>query len=200
MQLSHLCFADDLILFCNGDFRSIYTLLQGFQIFSHASGLEVNKEKSKVYYTSMEESDITRDTDVSGFKVGSLPFRYLGAPISTTKLNAKDCQILVEKMVKRIRVWSTRHLLFAARCQLVNSVLMSIHVYWGQIFLLPKGVLKEVNAICRYFLWSGSHNDARPGAVSWEHLCKTKATRGLGLRDTCLWNIIATGKLALAVS
>lgn len=131
LQLSHLCFADDLVLFCNGDFRSIYTLLQGFQMFSHASRLEVNKEKSKVYYTGMDESDITRVTDVSGFKVGSLPFRYLGAPISITKLKAKDCQTLIEKMVRMIRVWGTRHLSFAARCQLVNSVLMSIHVYWG---------------------------------------------------------------------
>lgn len=104
MQLSHLCFADDLILFCNGDFRSIYTMLQGFQMFSHASGLEVNKEKSEVYYTGMVESDIRRITDVSGFRVGQLPFKYLGAPISTTKLKEKDCQLLVEKMVNRLRV------------------------------------------------------------------------------------------------
>lgn len=34
---------EDLLLFCHGDFRSIYTLLQGFQMFLNASGLEVNK-------------------------------------------------------------------------------------------------------------------------------------------------------------
>ncbi|XP_048491600.1 uncharacterized protein LOC125492902 [Beta vulgaris subsp. vulgaris] len=42
MKLAHLCFADDLVLFCNGDFRSIYTLLQGVQMFSNVSALEVN--------------------------------------------------------------------------------------------------------------------------------------------------------------
>ncbi|XP_048493658.1 uncharacterized protein LOC125494129 [Beta vulgaris subsp. vulgaris] len=129
IKLSHLCFADDLLLLCNGDFRSIYTLLQGFQMFSNASGLEVNRAKSEVSYAGMTTHEIQRVTDVSGFQFGTLPFRYLGVPISTTKLKARDCQKMIEKMVFRIRTWSTRHLSFAARCQLVNSVLMSINVY-----------------------------------------------------------------------
>lgn len=35
-----------------------------------------------------------------------------------------------------------------------------------------------------FFLWGGTHNDARPGDVNWEHLCKTKAVGDLGFRDT----------------
>ncbi|XP_048492970.1 uncharacterized protein LOC104891364 [Beta vulgaris subsp. vulgaris] len=115
MKMSHLCFADDLLLFCKGEFRSIYTIVQGFEMFSHASGLEVNKTKSEVYYAGMSNNEIHRVTDVSGFQVGKLPFRYLGVPISTTKLKAKDCQVMIEKMTGRIRLWSTRHLSLAAR-------------------------------------------------------------------------------------
>lgn len=179
MKLTHLCVADDLLLFCNGDFKSIYTLLQGFEMFSHASGLEVNKNKSEVYFAAMKAHEIQRVTDVSGFKVGTLPFRYLGVPIATTKLKAGDCQLMIERMVSRVRVWSTRHLSLAARIQLVNSVLMSIHVYWGQIFVIPKAVLKEVNSIFRCFLWSGTHNDTNPGVVKWPNLCNTEDTGGL---------------------
>lgn len=121
-------------------------------------------------------------------------------PISTSKLKAKDCQSLVEKMVIRIRVWGTRHLSFAARCQLVNSVLMSIHTYWGQLFIIPKSILKEVNSICRCFLWSGTHNDTRPGAVAWDKLCRNKKEGGLGFRDIGIWNMIALCKLAWGVA
>ncbi|XP_048498172.1 uncharacterized protein LOC125496687 [Beta vulgaris subsp. vulgaris] len=180
MKISHLCFVDDLLLFCKGEFRSIYTLLQGFEMFSHASGLEVNRNKSEIYYTGMQQNEIQRVTDISGFQKGKLPFRYLGVPISTRKLKAKDCQAMIEKMTSRIRLWSTRHLSFAARSQLINSVLMSMHVYWVQLFILPKSILKEINNICRNFLWTGEHNYAKAGAVKWDKLCHTKATGGLG--------------------
>lgn len=43
-------------------------------------------------------------------------------------------------------------------------------------------------------------DDSNPGAVNWVQLCKIKATGGLGIRDTHLWNMIAIGKLALDVS
>ncbi|XP_048493622.1 uncharacterized protein LOC125494100 [Beta vulgaris subsp. vulgaris] len=199
--MSHLLFAlYDLLMFCHGDIKSIYMLLQGFQLFFHTSGLEVNKQKSEVYFTGMTQRDIQRVTEISGFKVGQLPFTYLGVPISTSKLKAKDCQALVEKMVIRIRVWGTRHLSFAARCQLVNSVLMSIHTYWGQLFIIPKSILKEVNSICRCFLWSGTHNDTKPGAVAWEKVCRNKKDGGLGFRDTAIWNMVALSKLAWGVA
>lgn len=113
LQLKHLYFADDLLMFCHGDFKSIYMLLQGFQLFSHTSGLEVNQQKSEVYFTGMNQRDTQRVTEASGFKVGKLPFKYLGVPISTSKLKARDCQALIEKMVNRIRIWSIRHLSFA---------------------------------------------------------------------------------------
>ncbi|XP_010675369.1 uncharacterized protein LOC104891382 [Beta vulgaris subsp. vulgaris] len=88
LKLAHLCFDDDLLLFCNGDFRSIYTLLQGFQMFSNVSVLEVNRSKSEVYYAGMCEEEIQRVSDDSGFHSGRISFKYLGVPIATTKLKA----------------------------------------------------------------------------------------------------------------
>ncbi|XP_048491597.1 uncharacterized protein LOC125492898 [Beta vulgaris subsp. vulgaris] len=179
---------------------SIYTLLQGVQLFSNVSGLEVNRSKSEVYYAGICEEVIQRVKEVSGFQTGKMPFKYLGVPIATNKLKASDCQSIIEKMVTRIKVWSTRNMSFAARCQLVNSVLMSLHTYWGQLFLIPRSVLNEVNSICSCFLWRGTHNDTRPGSVNWEKLCKPKTAGGLGLRSTINWNIAAVGKLAWCIA
>ena len=33
MRLTHLCFADDLILCCKGEFESIYLMLRAFKLF-----------------------------------------------------------------------------------------------------------------------------------------------------------------------
>ncbi|XP_019240181.1 PREDICTED: uncharacterized protein LOC109220175 [Nicotiana attenuata] len=50
MQIIQLGFADDLLLFCNGELESITILMQCFQKFSQVSGLSANTEKSSVYF------------------------------------------------------------------------------------------------------------------------------------------------------
>ncbi|KAL2903976.1 hypothetical protein RDABS01_002686 [Bienertia sinuspersici] len=82
---------------------------------------------------------------------------------------------------------------------MVNSVLMSIQVYWGQIFLLPKRVPQEVNSIYRCFIWHGSYNDSRICKVAWHKLCHEKCEGGLGIRNISLWNVVAVGKVAWVV-
>lgn len=103
-------------------------------------------------------------------------------------------------MVSRIRIWSSRNISFAGRRQLVNVVLMSVCVYWSQVFLLPKKVLQQVNAIYRSFLWTGTCNSTRPGYVSWDSVCNPKSAGGLGFRSLARWNMVMIGKQAWHVA
>lgn len=129
LKLNHLCFANDLLMFCKGDKESVQLLLSSFARFSSTTGLQVNPAKSSIYCCGGTVSLREELVSVSGFGKGVLPFRYLGVPISTKNLNAADCELLVEKMVTKIKIWSSRHLSFAGRAQLINSVLMSICSY-----------------------------------------------------------------------
>lgn len=85
--------------------------------------------------------------------LGSLPFRYLGFPLNSNSLSIGECERLVDKITSRIHGWQSKKLSYAARLQLVNSVLISITTYWCQMFLLPKKVIKIVNNVYRSFLW-----------------------------------------------
>ena len=200
MALNHLCFADDVLLFCKGDYQSIFCMIQGLNLFSHTSGLVASKEKTAIYCVGMEDTDVQRIASASGFSLGSLPFRYLGVPISSRKIRIADCEQLVDKITARIIVWKSRHISYAGRLVLINAVLMSIHVYWGQIFLLPKAVFKQITSICRAFLWSGDANSSRHGYVSWDKMCEPKKAGGLGLRNIIQWNKAAIGKLVWNVT
>ena len=97
-------------------------------------------------------------------------------------------------MIARIKVWSSRHLSFIARANLINNALVNIHMHWSQVYILPKKVLKEVNKICRAFLWSGQAYSNRPGNIAWDHLCSCKHQGGLGIRNMMLWNVANMGK------
>lgn len=91
---------------------------------------------------------------------------------------------LVEKMTTRIRSWCSRNLSYQGRLVLVNSVLMSIHIYWAQVFISPKKVLKEVEMMCRAFLWIGKHYSGKGGYVAWPNVCIPKHDGGLAIRKS----------------
>lgn len=93
-----------------------------------------------------------------GFSKGEMPFRYLGVPLSCKKLTVTQCKPLVEKMVARIKCWSSRYFSYGGRLQLIKCVLFSIQTYLDQIFLLPKKVIKMIEQTCRSFLWTGEHH------------------------------------------
>ncbi|XP_057249110.1 uncharacterized protein LOC130590639 [Beta vulgaris subsp. vulgaris] len=200
IKLTHMCFADDLIMCCKGDFPSCYLLLRAFKLFSDTTGLQANVKKSAVYTCGMNEREIRRIVDSSGFTHQNLPFKYLGVPICAKKITAAQCESLVEKMVARIRVWSSRNMSYAARTQLINSVLLSLHQYWAQVFILPKQVLQEISRICRAFLWSGEYFSQKPGLIAWERVCTPKNSGGLGFRDVIIWNQASLGKYVWAIS
>ncbi|XP_074300346.1 uncharacterized protein LOC141631595 [Silene latifolia] len=73
--LSHLCFVDDLILFCKGERASIDLMLNSFHFFSKASGLTMNSDKSNFYCNRMDEDLIQEVERVIGIKKSVVPFK-----------------------------------------------------------------------------------------------------------------------------
>ncbi|XP_015081362.1 uncharacterized protein LOC107024978 [Solanum pennellii] len=49
LDITHLCFADDLLLFSRGDLESVKAIQMCFSQFSQASGLQANLNKSSIY-------------------------------------------------------------------------------------------------------------------------------------------------------
>ncbi|XP_074299049.1 uncharacterized protein LOC141630069 [Silene latifolia] len=135
---------DDLLLFCKGDNNSVKVLMRGFLSFSEASSLCFNRIKSDIYMNGVNQMVRDQILQLSGFQQGSFPFRYLGIPISYKRLSSADSNVLVDKIVKKIRGWGTKKLSYAGRLVLVRHVLSQMHSYWARIFLLPKGVIARV--------------------------------------------------------
>ena len=132
--------------------------------------------------------------DSCNIPLGSMAFCYLGVPVSHKHISVVEYERLVARMTTKIRSWKVRNLSYAARLQLVSSVLMNITNFWCQIFVLPKKVLKQVNAICRAYLWHEKVDSDTPGNMNCAKVCTPKKLSGLGIRNLKVWNLAVVGK------
>ncbi|XP_074305789.1 uncharacterized protein LOC141641010 [Silene latifolia] len=195
IKLNHLIFADDLLMFCKGNAQFIILMIRDFSSFSKAAGLFMNNNKSEVYFNGVTQ-DLKNDIQqVTGLVEGSMPFRYLRVPIQAGKLTKKECNILTKKMVNRIRSLGAKKLSYAGRIMLIKSVLNILYSYWAGIFLIPKAVIKRIEAICRNFLWDGSSDYHRVPLVAWDTVTLPKEEGGLGIKKAETWNVAIVAKL-----
>lgn len=74
VSLTHIMFADDLLLFCRAEIQSVRAMMTQFEKFSRSSGLSANQDKSEVYFAGVNQ-DI-QDTIYNELQMrpGSLPF------------------------------------------------------------------------------------------------------------------------------
>lgn len=83
LNITHLCFADDLLLFTRGEVNSVRLLHEKFYIFSAASGLQPNLSKSAIYCGGVKDSEMQALQSILGYSTGKLPFHYLGVPLAS---------------------------------------------------------------------------------------------------------------------
>ncbi|KAL2894836.1 LINE-1 retrotransposable element ORF2 protein [Bienertia sinuspersici] len=200
LQLNHLCFADDILMFSRGDINTVTMNLAGLELFSQSTGLMISAAKSEFFCAGVDSNTIQRIKALSGFSLGRLPFTYLGIPMRPKQIHPSDCEKLTDKMCARIKMWSSRNLSYAGRLQLVNSVLMTISSYWCQIFVLPRKVIQGIIGVCRAFLWHGTYASHKMSLVAWDEVCKPKQEGGLGIRNIHIWNLAAVGKHVWAIA
>lgn len=181
-RLSHLFFADDVLLFAEATTPSLTWLKAGIDTFSRWSGLHPNLHKSEIYFSGVPPDSRSTFMSLFGFQEGSLPFWYLGIPIISSRLRKDDCITLVNIITSRVQSWTQRFLSFAGRLQLIRSVLHSVQVYWANVFIIPRAVLDKIEQILWQFLWKGLGLGAGGAKVAWSNVCLPKSEGGLGIR------------------
>jgi hypothetical protein len=194
-QISHLLFADDVLLFTkakSSQFRFITSL---FDRFSRASGLKINISKSRAYYSSgTPNRKINKLTSISGIQSTTSLAKYLGFPMLQGRPKKSDFNFIIEKMQTRLASWKNRLLNRAGRLTLATSVLSSIPTYYMQINWLPQNICDRIDQTSRNFIWKGTNNKGIH-LVNWSKVTRPKYLGGLGIRAARDANICLLGKL-----
>uniref|UniRef100_A0A803PR65 Reverse transcriptase domain-containing protein n=1 Tax=Cannabis sativa TaxID=3483 RepID=A0A803PR65_CANSA len=199
LNLVSLCFADDLILFSKGSPMGVHHLKIALESFSEVTGLFPNKYKSLVYFGGVSTGDKMVILEDLHMGEGTFPLKYLGVPLRPTKWRREDCETIIKKVKLRLETWATRYLSYAGRVQLIHSILFGLRNYWMSIFILPQSVIKEVEKLCRGFLWGFKGEKSKIHLAFWDLVCLPKPFGGLGFKNGPTWNRSILGKFIWAI-
>ena len=110
LSLTHLLFANDVILFGFGTCEEWIAFKVLLDTFCEASGMFINSEKSCFLYNNVDDGTINRITRSLPFKTQdfSSGFNYLGYFIKPSGYNVKDWLWIVKKFENMISHWSFR--------------------------------------------------------------------------------------------
>ncbi|VFQ79119.1 unnamed protein product [Cuscuta campestris] len=123
LKLINIIFADDLIVACKADIKSITCIMRALQHFRDTTGLNINYGKSEIIFGGIKPQEENELLQLTRMRKGQLPFTYLGGLITSSRISAKDCERLIEKMTTKITAWTSKNLSYAGKCKLINSVL-----------------------------------------------------------------------------
>ena len=102
IQLTHLCFADDLLIFAKGKLESVMGIQNVLKQFYLFFGLQLNCAKSEFFSTGIYRDMLEEIPLLISFKISTLPVRYLRVPLVTRRFSTRDYGSLVDKVVARI--------------------------------------------------------------------------------------------------
>ncbi|XP_072064506.1 uncharacterized protein [Arachis hypogaea] len=125
IELSHLQFADDTILFCPQKMETLVNYKRLLRCFELMSGLSINFDKSSLISVNCANSRLVK----------------IWKPI-------------IDKVEDKLSLWKAKSLNKADKLVLIKSVLNSLPVYYLSLYKMPKAVAERIIGLQRRFLWS----------------------------------------------
>ena len=97
-NISHLTFADDVLLLSRRGCSSANGIFQQLIIFGKTAGLDINPSKSSIFFGGVSPSQKLSILHTTGFREGCFPFTYLGVPLSHHSLFASQFSPLLRSL------------------------------------------------------------------------------------------------------
>ncbi|XP_026417291.1 uncharacterized protein LOC113312772 [Papaver somniferum] len=179
---SHLFFADDIFIFCNGCKQTLVNLKHLRYEYQSASGQIVSAAKSKKFIDGTSDIRQTQITEYMDMKLFVFLDKYLGVLLFQGKVKTEHLWSFVEILQKRLATWIGKLLNFQARLTLIKFVLSSIPLYNMSIYRWPKKIILACERILRNFLWSGNADEKKYITIAWDKVCVPLEEGGLGIR------------------
>ncbi|KAL4320117.1 hypothetical protein GQ457_18G008920 [Hibiscus cannabinus] len=137
INVSHLQFADDLMIFCEASLEQVMNVKRVLRVFELASGLQLNLKKSRIFGINIPETVLDSWADSVGCEIGKFPTEYLGLPLGPKRNSVALWEPIVDKFSYRLASWKSVSLSFGGRIVLLKSNIIVSKYHYEPLSLLP---------------------------------------------------------------
>ncbi|XP_058764318.1 uncharacterized protein LOC131637728 [Vicia villosa] len=176
-------------------------LMEILNIYTEANGQEINLAKSEVFFSRNLSGPAQEDlAQLMGVRRVLGTGKYLGLPSMIGRSKKAVFSFIKDRIWKRINSWSGRSLSKAGKEVMIKSVLQSIPAYIMSVYLIPDGVVNDIEKMLNSFWWGGGGNNKGIRWLAWDRMTTKKSEGGWGLEILnpliwlCLWKAKAVIK------
>ena len=146
VQVTHLAFADDTMVFCEASIEQMVFLSWILMWFEAILGLKINLHKSEILLVGRVENVEELALEL-GCKVGALPSSFLGLPLGVAHKSAMVWDGVEERFQKRLVMWKRQFISKEGRITLIQSTLSSMPIYFMSLLRMPQVVRLRLEKI-----------------------------------------------------
>ena len=166
-SISHLMFANDLMLFAEASEAQITKMVECLNSFCQASGHKVNPHKTSIVFSKNVPTQLRNQiTSICGYQENGEIGRYLGAYLSNGRNKKGHYKEVLCRIQNKLRGWKSHCLPLAGHITLAHSILGLTVMYNMQNDRIPTSVCAEVEKIQRSFIWGSSSSQRRMHYIS----------------------------------
>ncbi|XP_026417308.1 uncharacterized protein LOC113312787 [Papaver somniferum] len=195
--ITHLLFADDILIFTKADRHNVTGILNTLNQFSNISGQLLNLNKSSVYFSNNMSPTAKHDLS-SALNMIEMQdtYKYLGVTLLIGRDKSKAFKPLIQSFYARLIPWKGKNMNYAARSTMVKHVLNALPTHQMSVFRVPKNTIAKIDTIQRQFWWGKDGGHRGIYFIGWDKLQIPKALGGIGFRNLEHLNTALLTKIA----
>ncbi|GJT64580.1 hypothetical protein Tco_1016060 [Tanacetum coccineum] len=141
LHLSHLFYADDVVIIGHWSYSNIDTIVQVLECFYRASGLRINLNKRKLIRILVANVIVGQAATKIGYVTLKVPFSYLGSKVGGLMSRGESLNEILNNLVARLSNWKMKTLSVGGSLMLLKLVLGLMPIYHMSLFKVPMKVL-----------------------------------------------------------
>ncbi|KAH9733910.1 hypothetical protein KPL71_017186 [Citrus sinensis] len=145
ISVSHLLFADDILIFTEATIADCKHLKTIFGRYTTASGQLFNLDKSSMFFSGNTKADqVATIKEIFHLNVVSRHEKYLGLPsmIGRNKMNFfNDIKL---RVISKVSSWQHKHFSKGGKEVLIKAIAQAVPTYTMSVFKIPQGLCDDI--------------------------------------------------------